>query len=463
MDGRLRPPWSCTSVPAPNPPMLLPTKQPPAAWLRTCQQRGDRLHKTPIREVGAAQVLDRPLGVKLPVIPGTDTVYYTTNISEKLFRPSYGFNLGDPYCRLLDTQYNSLHDPHLRKYYKRKDILRRLKKEGYITSNNKVICSLRELNKYQQYLTSLKLDFERNYSREWEWKIKEMLLLTKIGEDAKREQRVEEQRRRSREESNRKKKAKLEKKKVSHLQKMQDTGLKDDMGRNAFHHKGQNGTLHESSMEKKKKHFDDVKLVYPDGEDRTCKGTSGQASTAVNQSQSSSKNVTKTSGSSVAYQPEVQNSNLEQKTNGITKKTSDERVPLNTSARDSVISAQNSPTTTMRLSHASLGPQKEEKEMQGDRNGRPSIKSSYVGEPEHIQEPQAGDSSSVQFLTIFEGSKNTASSTRPSKENIPETSKNTISKQGSKVLAKESSTLSKVFSQSSGDIPESSPPHQDKH
>lgn len=60
----------------------------------------------------------------------------------QLFRPSYGFNLNDPYCRLLENQYKSLHDPHLREYYKRKDILRRLKKGGYITSNNKVGCRL---------------------------------------------------------------------------------------------------------------------------------------------------------------------------------------------------------------------------------------------------------------------------------------------------------------------------------
>lgn len=28
-------------------------------------------------------------------------------------------------------------------------------------------------------------------------------------------------------------------------------------------------------MKKKKKHFDDIKIVYPDGDDRTYKGTSG--------------------------------------------------------------------------------------------------------------------------------------------------------------------------------------------
>ncbi|KAJ8797447.1 hypothetical protein J1605_001754 [Eschrichtius robustus] len=91
----------------------------------------------------------------------------------------------------------------------RKDILRRLKKGRYVTSNNKVVCTLKELNKYRQYLTSLKLHFEINYIREQEWKTKEMLLLTKIGEEVKREARVEEQRRKDKEEAHQKKWPKL--------------------------------------------------------------------------------------------------------------------------------------------------------------------------------------------------------------------------------------------------------------
>ncbi|XP_040324118.1 fibrous sheath-interacting protein 2-like isoform X4 [Herpailurus yagouaroundi] len=130
------------------------------------EQCGTGSQKEPILEVGAANLLDLPLGVKLPVIPGSNNVFYTTNISEKLYQPSYDFNLTDPYCRLLETSYKSLHDPHLKAYYKRKDILKRLKKGGYITNNNKVICTLKELNKYRQYLTTLKLDFERNYIKE---------------------------------------------------------------------------------------------------------------------------------------------------------------------------------------------------------------------------------------------------------------------------------------------------------
>ncbi|MEJ1275892.1 hypothetical protein NN561_006790 [Cricetulus griseus] len=55
-----------------------------------------------------------------------------------LYQPSFGFNLNDPYCKLMETTYKSLHDPHLKSYFKRKDILKKLKQGGYITSNNKV-------------------------------------------------------------------------------------------------------------------------------------------------------------------------------------------------------------------------------------------------------------------------------------------------------------------------------------
>uniref|UniRef100_A0A8D1LAM1 Fibrous sheath-interacting protein 2 C-terminal domain-containing protein n=1 Tax=Sus scrofa TaxID=9823 RepID=A0A8D1LAM1_PIG len=294
-------------------------------------------HKDPIPEVGASHLLDLPLGVKLPAIPGSNNVFYTTNLSEKLYQPSYDFNLTDPYCRLLETSYKSLHDPHLKAYYGRKDILRRLKKGGYVTSNNKVICTLKELNKYRQYLTSLKLDFERNYIREqkmiekqanklyetkrsydnydntqfqdWllqestqttpdqellikqrylamigrelnkvehiaekqrkfrikeeerrhqdhirrklslrrqieeEWKTKEMLLLSKIGEEVKREARVEEQRRKVREEAHRKKQALLEKKISYHLQKMQRNDLqREELEENICENKDQYDT-----------------------------------------------------------------------------------------------------------------------------------------------------------------------------------------------------------------------------
>ncbi|XP_054667770.1 fibrous sheath-interacting protein 2-like [Grus americana] len=84
------------------------------------------------------ELLDLPLGVKIPVVPGSKPVFSRAKLGEKLHRPSGYFDLGDPYCRLTSTEYNSLHDPHLQAYYKRKDNLRRLKKEGYVTSDGKV-------------------------------------------------------------------------------------------------------------------------------------------------------------------------------------------------------------------------------------------------------------------------------------------------------------------------------------
>ncbi|XP_034863469.1 fibrous sheath-interacting protein 2 [Mirounga leonina] len=440
------------------------------------QECGDGVHKTHLPGVGAGQLLDLPLGVKLPMIPGSKTLYYTTKLSEKLFQPSYGFNLTDPYCRLLETQYKSLHDPHLRAYYKRKDILRRLKKGGYITSNNKIVCTLRDLNKYRQYLTSLKLDFERNYIRDqemlakqvnrlqensqiprrsdvarfqnWllqegtqsikdqerlirhryldminreleqlehtaeeqrllrmdreerrqreytrrklslrrkieeEWKTKEMLLLTRIGEDVKREARIEEQRRRSREESDRKKQALLEKKMAYHLQKRQEDSFKgEEMRNDTFHYRGQDGT-YSYYPKKKKKTYDNQNLIYTVGDQTASKGAYGPAANVIYQSLSSSKTVVKKPTTSVG-QSEVQVNGTEQKKDGVTRKSSafDDRGAVNILAQNSVISPQTSPTRNCpRSSQSYLDPPKDEKELNADWNERSNKRPSYFCE-----------------------------------------------------------------------------------
>ncbi|XP_073074608.1 fibrous sheath-interacting protein 2-like [Manis javanica] len=197
------------------------------------RQCGHGADKTHFPGIGAAQLLDLPFGVKLPRIPGSDSLYRTTKLSEKLFQPSYGFNLTDPYCRILENQYNSLHDPHLRAYHRRKDILGRLKKGGYITSNNEVVCSLKEFNKYREYLRSLKLDFEKNCVKE-------------------------------------QKQALPEKEMASHLPKIQENIFKrKEIKKNTFDYRGQDGT---HSSRKKKKTFDDVKVASAIGDQRANKG-----------------------------------------------------------------------------------------------------------------------------------------------------------------------------------------------
>ena len=55
-----------------------------------------------------------------------------------LHQPSPRFDLGDPYCRYLRTEYNILHDPHLQDYHNRKDNLQNLKNRGLVTKDGNV-------------------------------------------------------------------------------------------------------------------------------------------------------------------------------------------------------------------------------------------------------------------------------------------------------------------------------------
>ncbi|XP_075302171.1 fibrous sheath-interacting protein 2-like [Opisthocomus hoazin] len=84
----------------------------------------------------------------------------------QLHQPSGYFNLGDPCCRLLSTEYNSLHDPHLRAYHQRKNHLHRLKTEGRVTGDSRVVCTLKEFNDYRHYLSTLKLEAVKMSMRE---------------------------------------------------------------------------------------------------------------------------------------------------------------------------------------------------------------------------------------------------------------------------------------------------------
>ncbi|KAK2520566.1 hypothetical protein Q9233_011202, partial [Columba guinea] len=112
------------------------------------------------------KLLDLTLGVKIPVIPGSKPVFSRGKLGEKLHRPSGSFDLGDPLGRRMSNEYNSLHDPHLQAYHQRKDNLERLKRQGFLTSNGNVVCSLKEFNQYRQYRTMLKLEAEKASIRE---------------------------------------------------------------------------------------------------------------------------------------------------------------------------------------------------------------------------------------------------------------------------------------------------------
>ncbi|XP_048819545.1 fibrous sheath-interacting protein 2 [Lagopus muta] len=135
------------------------------------------------RKVGAggSGLLDLPLGVKIPVQPGTKPVFCRTKLGEKLHQPSPYFDLGDPYCRHLGTEYNSLHDPCLQEYHNRKDNLQNLKKRGLVTKDGNVVCTLKEFNEYRQYLTRLKLEQEKIKRQKEEMFLQEISKLKKCA------------------------------------------------------------------------------------------------------------------------------------------------------------------------------------------------------------------------------------------------------------------------------------------
>eukprot|EP00075_Anas_platyrhynchos_P009409 XP_027298662.1 uncharacterized protein LOC113839652 [Anas platyrhynchos] len=149
------------------------SSQNPDALLGIAEKYGELWHRWGLGE-GGSGLLDLPLGVKIPLLPGTKPVFYRTKLGEKLHQPSAQFHLEDPYCRLLRTEYNCLHDPHLQAYYNHKDSLQSLKSKGFITSSGKVVCSLKEFNEYRQYLTTLKLEAEK-IKRQEEEKLQQQL------------------------------------------------------------------------------------------------------------------------------------------------------------------------------------------------------------------------------------------------------------------------------------------------
>lgn len=64
------------------------------------------------------------------------------------------FDLTDPYGYVAFSQYEPLHDPHLRNHFNIPQTRRHLVRNGYL-HDGKVVCDLKEFNKYRQYLRKM--------------------------------------------------------------------------------------------------------------------------------------------------------------------------------------------------------------------------------------------------------------------------------------------------------------------
>ncbi|XP_056423455.1 fibrous sheath-interacting protein 2 [Hyla sarda] len=105
---------------------------------------------------------------KYPVKSGYKYTYYRTKLGEPLHQSGYEFDLTDPNCYLLKTEYNNLHDPHLKSFFYNKKRHSHLLSQGYITKDNQVKCSLQEFNEYNNYIHHRMIDLNKQYVKEQE-------------------------------------------------------------------------------------------------------------------------------------------------------------------------------------------------------------------------------------------------------------------------------------------------------
>ncbi|XP_066555693.1 fibrous sheath-interacting protein 2 isoform X2 [Amia ocellicauda] len=109
--------------------------------------------------------LDSLRGVKLFVPKGVHHAYYTTSLCQRRHEQRPDFDLLDPHCHLLDNEYNSQQDPHLKGFYKNKAM------------EKKVACSLKDFNRYNDYLKTVKMDWEKSYRQKQKELVKQFLIL----------------------------------------------------------------------------------------------------------------------------------------------------------------------------------------------------------------------------------------------------------------------------------------------
>ncbi|XP_060070787.1 uncharacterized protein LOC132550712 [Ylistrum balloti] len=97
-----------------------------------------------------------PLDAKFPMVPNPkgSMVFCSTNLCQTKHKSSrhYDFDLSDPYCHVFSNDYHPLHDRHLRNHFNQPQMRRHLLKNDFLTDDNKVVCTLKEFNRYRQYL-----------------------------------------------------------------------------------------------------------------------------------------------------------------------------------------------------------------------------------------------------------------------------------------------------------------------
>ncbi|XP_055771552.1 fibrous sheath-interacting protein 2-like [Salvelinus fontinalis] len=112
----------------------------------------------------------------------TFPVFFRGKLGEKLHQETPGFDLLDPNMRVMDVSYNCLHDKHLKSFFRHPERKKRLVKQGLITSNEKVLCTCKEYNRYSSYIKSVQLLWEKQCCALQKNLLKQFLVLQQQGE-----------------------------------------------------------------------------------------------------------------------------------------------------------------------------------------------------------------------------------------------------------------------------------------
>ena len=119
---------------------------------------------------------------KLPMVDNVKDFWRltTTKLGTPLNMPKKGqdFDLTDPLCRYTDFSYKALNDPALKKFFNKPSVKAQLLKNGLITKEDKVTCSLKEFNNWrfsmhQSWLRAVQSMRRQQTLREKVWQMKE--------------------------------------------------------------------------------------------------------------------------------------------------------------------------------------------------------------------------------------------------------------------------------------------------
>ncbi|XP_026994653.2 uncharacterized protein LOC113637909 [Tachysurus fulvidraco] len=108
--------------------------------------------------------------------------YSRGELGESIFESSPDFNLDDPDMKLMNMEYNSLHDPHLKLFFNQRGKKQHLKKLGLITHDNKVLCTLKEFRDYMRYREAFHLSCEKYLLEKQKYLLKHFMMLKQKGE-----------------------------------------------------------------------------------------------------------------------------------------------------------------------------------------------------------------------------------------------------------------------------------------